>query len=45
MVFSVRSATEVAIGHLDSTIIAKKEETITGQVRRQGNAQTVFRLI
>jgi hypothetical protein len=42
MVFSVRSATEVTVSHLDSTIIAKQEETATGQVKRQGNAQTVF---
>jgi transposase len=42
MVSSVRSATEATIDHLE---IAKKEETMTGQVKRQGNAQTVFELI
>jgi hypothetical protein len=38
MVFSIRSATEATIGHLEITIIAKKEETTIGQVRRHGNA-------
>jgi hypothetical protein len=38
MVFSVRSATEATIGHLEIAIIAKKEETVTGQVKKQGNA-------
>jgi hypothetical protein len=36
--FSVRSATEVTNDHLEIAIIAKKEETATGQVKRQGNA-------
>jgi hypothetical protein len=31
--------------HLEIAIIAKKEETATGQVKRQGNAWTVFQLI
>jgi hypothetical protein len=35
MVFSVRSTTEVTIGHLEIAIIAKKEETATGQVKRK----------
>jgi hypothetical protein len=38
MVFSIRSTTEATVGHLEIAIIAKKEETATGQVRRQGNA-------
>jgi hypothetical protein len=38
MVFSVRCATEATIGRLEITIITKKEETVTGQVKRQGNA-------
>jgi hypothetical protein len=38
MVFSVRSANEATIGHLEIAIIPKKEETATGQVKRQGNA-------
>jgi hypothetical protein len=38
MVFSVQSATEATIGHLEITIITKGEETMTGQVKRQGNA-------
>jgi hypothetical protein len=37
MVFSVRSATEATIGHQEIAIIAKKEDTATGQVKRQGN--------
>jgi hypothetical protein len=37
-VFSVRSATEAMIGHLEIGIIAKKEESVTGEVERQGNA-------
>jgi hypothetical protein len=45
MVFSIRFATEVTIGHLEFAIIAKKEEITTGQIKRQGNACTVFRLI
>jgi hypothetical protein len=44
MVFSVQSATNAAISHLEITIKAKTEETATGQVRRQGDAGTVFRL-
>jgi hypothetical protein len=35
----------VTISHLEITIIIKKEETVTGQVKRQGNAWTIFRLI
>jgi hypothetical protein len=38
MVLSVRSATEVKTSHLEITIIAKKEETVTGQVKRKANA-------
>jgi hypothetical protein len=38
MVFSVRSAAEAIIGHLEIAIIANKLETTTGQVKRQGNA-------
>jgi hypothetical protein len=38
VVFSVRSATEVTVDHLEIAIIAKKEETATGQIKRQGNA-------
>jgi hypothetical protein len=45
MVFSLRSATEATIGHLEVAIISKKEETTTGQVKRQSNAGTVSRLI
>jgi hypothetical protein len=37
-VSSVQSASEVTISHLEIAIIAKKEETATGQVKRQGNA-------
>jgi hypothetical protein len=37
MVFSVQSATEVTIGHLEIATTAKQEETTTGQVKRQGN--------
>jgi hypothetical protein len=45
MVFSVRPATEATIGHLEIVNIAMKEETATGQVKRQGNASTDFLLI
>jgi hypothetical protein len=38
MVFSEQSTNEVTIGHLEITIIAKKEETATGQIKRQGSA-------
>jgi hypothetical protein len=38
MVFSVRFETEATIGHLEIAITAKKEETATGQIKRQGNA-------
>jgi hypothetical protein len=38
MVFSVRSATEATIGHLETSIIANKEETSAGQFKRQGKA-------
>jgi hypothetical protein len=41
MVFSVRSATEAAVGHKEIAIIAKKGETVTGWVKRQDNAGTV----
>jgi hypothetical protein len=37
MVFSVRSATEVTVGHL-KIITTKKGETMTGHVKRQDNA-------
>jgi hypothetical protein len=33
-VLSVRSATEATVSHLEITIIAMKEETSAGQVRR-----------
>jgi hypothetical protein len=45
MMFSVLSATEVTIGRLEITIIAKKEETMTGQNKWQDDALTVFQLI
>jgi hypothetical protein len=35
--FYVQSTTEVTINHL-KIIITKKEETMTGQVKRQGSA-------
>jgi hypothetical protein len=38
MVFSVPSATEATIGHMEIAIIAKKEETVPGEVKRQGTA-------
>jgi hypothetical protein len=38
MVLSVRCATEATVGHLKVAIIAKKEETTTGQFKRQSNA-------
>jgi hypothetical protein len=38
MVFSVWSATQVTIDHLEIAIITKKEEIVTGQFKRQGNA-------
>jgi hypothetical protein len=38
MLFPVGSATEATARHLQITIIAKKEETLTGRVKRQGNA-------
>jgi hypothetical protein len=38
MVFSVQSTTEVTNGHPEIAIIAKKEETVTGLVKLQGNA-------
>jgi hypothetical protein len=34
MVFSVRSATEATVGHLEIANITKKEETATGHVKR-----------
>jgi hypothetical protein len=37
MVFSVQSATEVTINHLEVADIAKKEE-MTDEVKRQGSA-------
>jgi hypothetical protein len=37
MALSIRSSTEVIIGHLEIAINTKKEETATGQVKRQGN--------
>jgi hypothetical protein len=36
--FSVRSATEATMDHLQTVIIAKKEETTTGQVKGKGDA-------
>jgi hypothetical protein len=41
MEFSVRTT----MNHLQTAILAKKEETATGQVKRQGNAPTVWLLI
>jgi hypothetical protein len=38
MKFSVQSTTEATISHLEIAIIAKKAETMSGQVKRQGNA-------
>jgi hypothetical protein len=38
MVFSAQSTVEATINHPEIAIIAKKGETPTGQVRRQGNA-------
>jgi hypothetical protein len=38
MVISLRSTTEATIGHLETSIIAKKEKTSTGQFKRQGEA-------
>jgi hypothetical protein len=38
MMFSVRSGTEATIAHLEIAITAKKEETMTGQVKKQDNA-------
>jgi hypothetical protein len=38
MVFSARSTTEVTISDLEITIFTKKEETMTGQVKRQATA-------
>jgi hypothetical protein len=32
------TVTEATISHLELAITAKKEETVTGQVKRQGNA-------
>jgi hypothetical protein len=37
MVFSVRSTIEVTIDNLEIAIIAKKDKTVTGQAKRQGN--------
>jgi hypothetical protein len=42
MVFCVRSATDAAIGHLIISIIAKKEETTTGQIKRQVMLELFF---
>jgi hypothetical protein len=38
MVFPLQSATEATIGHLEIAIITNKDETATGQVKRQDNA-------
>jgi hypothetical protein len=38
MVFSVQFATEATVGHLEIAMISKKEETMTGQVKKQSNA-------
>jgi hypothetical protein len=40
--FSVRSVTEVAIGHLEIAIIAKKEETATGQAKSKVMLEPFF---
>jgi hypothetical protein len=37
-VFSVPSVTAATIGHLEIANTAKKAETATGPVKRQGNA-------
>ena len=42
MVFPVRSATEATIHHLENASIATTEKTATSQVKRQGDAGTVF---
>jgi hypothetical protein len=38
VVFSVQTTIEVTVGHLEIAVIAKKEETTTGQVKNQRNA-------
>jgi hypothetical protein len=38
VLFSARSTTEATVGHLETAIITRREETVTGQVRRKGNA-------
>jgi hypothetical protein len=45
MVFSVCSVTEVTSGHLEIAIICKKEEIMTGQVKRQGKCFSSFFLL
>jgi hypothetical protein len=35
----------VTIGRLEIAIVVKKEETATGQVKRQGKAGTVFQIV
>jgi hypothetical protein len=40
MVFSVWSTTEVTVSHLEITIIIKKEEIATGQVKRHGGSDS-----
>jgi hypothetical protein len=35
---SLLSATEATVSHLEIAFIVEKEETATGQVKRQGNA-------
>jgi hypothetical protein len=42
MVFSVRSATEVTVCHLEIAIIAKKEETATGQSKGKAMFELFF---
>jgi hypothetical protein len=42
MVFSVQSATEATIGHLEIAIVAKKEETATGQSYEKAMVELFF---
>lgn len=42
MVFPLRSATEATIRHLENAIISTTEKSATRQVKRQGDALTVF---
>jgi hypothetical protein len=37
IMFFVQSTTEMTVGHLEVAVIATKQETPTGQVKRQGS--------